>query len=284
MNVALNNNDESARITDYAKIRAKEKAAIEKQRRTTLILGFAGILGFLFVWTLVVKLELIDSKLIVSPLQVLQEIINKFTDKKPDGALLYEHVLASLEISISGFVLANIIGIPLGLLMGWYKNIDRFVRPIFEIIRPIPPISWIPVMIVLLGIGLKAKMVIIFFSAFIPSLINSYTGIRLTNQVYINVGKTCGASGFSNFIHIGVPSALPMIFAGMKVSLGNSWSTLVAAEMLAATRGLGYLIMMGRTFTRVDVIMAGMVIIGIIGIALSSLLEYIESKVIRWKV
>ncbi len=280
----VQNNGEHVQAADYSTIRAKEKAAIKKQQRTTLTLGVVGILAFLLIWTLVVKLELIDSKLIVSPLQVLQEIIAKFSDKKPDGALLYEHVLASLQISISGFILANIIGIPLGLLMGWYKNFDRFLRPLFEVIRPIPPISWIPVMIVLLGIGLKAKMVIIFFSAFIPSLINSYTGICLTNQVFINVGKTCGASKFSNFIHIGVPSALPMIFAGMKVSLGNSWSTLVAAEMLAATKGLGYLIMMGRTFTRVDVIMAGMVIIGIIGIALSTLLEYVESKVIKWKV
>lgn len=272
------------KVLDYAAIREKEKAIVRKQQRRNIILGVVGILGFLLVWTLIVKLELIDKKLIVSPLQVLQEIFAKFHDTNPDGALLHEHVAESLKIAVAGFCLANVIGIPLGLLMGWYKNFDRFLRPLFEIIRPIPPISWIPIMIVLLGIGLKAKMVIIFFSAFIPSLINSYTGIRLTNPVFINVGKTCGASNWSNFIHIGIPSALPMIFAGVKVSLGNSWSTLVAAEMLAATKGLGYLIMMGRTFARVDVIMAGMVIIGIIGITLTSLLELLERKVIKWKV
>ena len=269
---------------NYDLIRARERAEMKKRSFINFMLGVIGIGAFLLIWMLVIKLELVDRKLIVSPLEVIQEIINKFYDKKPDGALLYEHVAASLKISLSGFLLANLIGIPLGLIMGWYRNIDRFIRPIFEVIRPIPPIAWIPIMVVLLGIGLKSKMVIIFFSAFIPSLINSYTGIRLTNQVYINVGKTCGASTFSNFIYIGVPSALPMIFAGMKVSLGNSWSTLVAAEMLAATQGLGYFIMMGRTFARVDVIIAGMIIIGVIGIILTSLLELLERKVIKWKV
>lgn len=284
MSISNNTNDYADINAKYAAIRSKEIAAAKKEQRTTLILGIVGILGFLLLWTLVVKLELIDKKLIVSPLEVVNEIIIKFSDKQPDGALLPEHIAESLKISVAGFLLANLIGIPLGLLMGWYKNFDRFLRPLFEIIRPIPPISWIPIMIVLLGIGLKAKMVIIFFSAFIPSLINSYTGIRLTNPVFINVGKTCGASNWTNFIHIGVPSALPMIFAGVKVSLGNSWSTLVAAEMLAATKGLGYLIMMGRTFARVDVIMAGMIVIGVIGIVLTSLLELLERKVIKWKI
>lgn len=278
-------NAENSRIEiNYDMIRAKERAEMKKASCIKFLLGAVGIGCFLLIWMLIMKLGLVDKKLIVSPLAVIQEIITKFYDKKPDGALLYEHIGASLKISLSGFVLANIIGIPLGLLMGWYKNIDRFVRPIFEVIRPIPPIAWIPIMVVILGIGLKSKMVIIFFSAFIPSLINSYTGIKLTNPVYINVGKTCGASKFTNFIYIGVPSALPMIFAGMKVSLGNSWSTLVAAEMLAATQGLGYFIMMGRTFARVDVILAGMIIIGIIGIILTSLLELLERKIIKWKV
>ncbi len=278
------NINENKQTLDYSAIRAKEKAKIKKEQARNVILGVVGIVGFLVIWQLIVMFELIDPKLIVSPLQVLQEIVAKFYTTEPDGALLPAHIAESLKIALAGFVLANLIGIPLGLLMGWYKNFDRFLRPLFEIIRPIPPISWIPIMIVLLGIGVASKMVIIFFSAFVPALINSYTGIKLTNQVYINVGKTCGASNWTIFCHIGVPSALPMIFAGIKVSLGNSWSTLVAAEMLAATKGLGYLIMMGRTFARVDVIMAGMVVIGVIGIALTGLLELLERKVIKWKV
>ncbi len=278
------NTNETNKSLDYSAIRDKERAAMKKQQIRTVILGIIGIVGFLVLWTLVVELELIDNRLIVSPLQVVQEIIVKFYDTNPDGALLPEHIAESLKIALSGFALAVIVGIPLGLLMGWYKNFDRFLRPLFEIIRPIPPISWIPIMIVLLGIGVTSKMVIIFFSAFVPALINSYTGIKLTNQVFINVGKTCGASNWTIFRKVGIPSAMPMIFAGIKVSLGNSWSTLVAAEMLAAVRGLGYLIMMGRTYARVDVIMAGMVVIGVIGIALTGLLELLEKKVIKWKV
>lgn len=277
------NTNETNKSLDYSEIRDRERAVMKKQHMRNIVLGISGIVGFLVLWTIVVKLELIDNRLIVTPFQVVQEIIAKFYDTNPDGSLLPEHIAESLKIALSGFVLANLIGIPLGLFMGWYRNFDRFLRPLFEIIRPIPPISWIPIMIVLLGIGVTSKMVIIFFSAFVPALINSYTGIRLTNQVFINVGKTCGASNWTIFRRVGVPSALPMIFAGIKVSLGNSWSTLVAAEMLAATKGLGYLIMMGRTYARVDVIMAGMVVIGVIGIALTGLLELLEKKVIKWK-
>lgn len=122
----------------------------------------------------------------------------------------------------------------------------------FEILRPIPPISWIPLTILWLGIGIKAKAFIIFFAAFIPCVINSATGIEQTNKTLINVAKTCGASNVEIFFKVGIPSALPIMFAGIRVALGNAWATLVAAEMLAANSGLGYMILMGRNYARAD--------------------------------
>ena len=159
---------------------------------------------------------------------------------------------------------------------------DRFVTPLFEIIRPIPPISWIPLTILWLGIGLKAQAFIIFFSAFIPCVINSYTGIKQTSPVLINVAKTFGASNFTIFIKVGIPSSLPITFAGIRVALGNSWSTLVAAEMLASSAGLGYMILMGRAFARPDIIVLGMLVIGIIGAIMTALLELAEKKIVKW--
>jgi NitT/TauT family transport system permease protein len=134
-----------------------------------------------------------------------------------------------------------------------------------------------------LGIGLQAKAFIIFFATFVPCLINSYTGIKQTSQVLINVAKTCGASNFTIFRRIGIPSAMTMTFAGVRVALGNAWATLVAAEMLASASGLGYMILMGRQFARPDIIILGIVVIGAIGTILTSLLKLVEQRILGWK-
>lgn len=248
-----------------------------------LILSTAGIIGFFLVWQLLVDTGILSSKYVERPTKIIELFFIKLTDPKPDGAVLGVNILASLQVSLTGFLIAIATGVPLGLFMGWYKGFDKFVRPVFEIIRPIPPISWIPLTIVWMGIGLQAKAFIIFFSAFIPCVINSYTGIRLTNQVLINVAKTFGASNFTIFYKIGIPSALPMVFAGIRIALGNSWATLVAAEMLAASAGLGYMILMGRQFARPDIIILGMLVIGAIGAMISTGLAFVEGKMLRWR-
>ena len=192
-------------------------------------------------------------------------------------------VMFSLQIALSGFGLAIVIGIPLGWLMGWYRGFDAFMRPIFEIIRPIPPVSWIPLTIVWMGIGLKAKAFIVFFAAFVPCLINSYTGIRQTKEVLINVCKTFGAGRFETFLRAGIPSSMTMTFAGVKVAIGNAWATLVAAEMLAASSGLGYMILMGRSYGRVDLVILGIVVIGVLGVIISAIIGACENLVLGWK-
>lgn len=264
--------------------RAEAMTAERRRFRRKLILGCAGIALFLGIWYAVAYFELVDKRLITTPWQVLLELYRKNFETRPDGQLLVSHILSSLGVALSGFCLAVAVCVPLGLLMGWYRLLDRFVGPVFEILRPLPPIAWIPFTIIFLGIGLFAKAVIIFLSAFIASLINSYAGIKLTNQVYINASKTCGASHWTTFLRVGIPSALPMVFAGMRISLGNAWSTLVAAEMLAANKGLGYMIIMGRNFYRVDLIIAGMIAIGVLGILFTTVFEHIEKRMLKWRI
>lgn len=258
---------------------------MKKKRNTYMytMLSVTGVLGFLLIWQMSVAAGVVNQKYLASPMQVLNLFVVKLTDASPDGNTLGVNILASLQVSLTGFILAVGIGIPLGLLMGWYRGFDRLMRPIFEIVRPIPPVSWIPLTIVWLGIGLQAKAFIVFFSAFVPCVINSYTGIRQTRPVLINVARTCGASNFTVFLRIGVPSSLTMVFAGIKVALGNAWSTLVAAEMLAASSGLGYMILMGRQFARPDIIILGIVVIGVIGVLFTALLNIVENKVLGWK-
>lgn len=272
--------DMNAKIIDA---KQSEVRQIRRSRRRMILLSCVSVAFVLFAWQMAVQYELVSTRFLESPLAVLRMIIAKFTDKTPDGALLLDHILASLQVVLTGYLIAVVIAIPLGLFMGWYRLCDRFVRPLFEIIRPIPSIAWIPIIVLFLGIGVQAKAVIIFFGSFIAILINTYTGIRLTNPVLINVAKTCGASNFRVFCNVGIPSALPMIFAGLRIAIGASWATVVAAEMLAASKGLGYMISLGRAFMRVDLIMSGIIVIGMLGFISSVLVGVLENAILKWR-
>ncbi len=273
--------------TDKTDLQAKLVEWNQKQKKNSIrfiLWSAAGILCFLLIWQLAGAMGLVDTKMLPPPTKIFETIMVKFGEKAPDGNILIVNIIASLQVALSGFFTAIVIGVPLGLFMGWWTAADRFIRPIFELVRPVPPIAWIPLVVVWMGIGLKAKALIIFFTAFVPCVINSYTGIKLTNETLINVSKTFGASNFEIFWKVGVPSSLPMVFAGIRVALGNSWSTLVAAEMLAASAGLGYMIQVGRTVARPDIVIAGMVVIGAIGAILSAVLSRCEKYFLRWKV
>ena len=200
-----------------------------------------------------------------------------------DGGLLFQHILESAKTVWLGFIAGAVIGVPLGLFMGWYKLCNRLIRPLFEVVRPIPALAWIPIVLLFLGIGTEARAAIIFFGSFVAIVINTYTGIRLTNTVLINVAKTCGASNFMIFWKVGIPSAMPLIFAGFKIAMGAAWATVVAAEMLAASRGLGYLIQIGRMFGEVGIIIAGILVIGVMGLISSWLISLVESVVLKWR-
>lgn len=269
-----------------AKLLEEQKKHIQKIKRENVkyaLLSILGIFIFLLIWQLAVEFGLVNETRLPKPTTILQTLGYKIYNQAPDGNTLGINILASLQVALTGFLTAMVIGIPLGLFMGWWEYADRFIRPIFELVRPVPPIAWIPLVVVWMGIGLKAKAMIIFFTAFVPCVINSYTGIKLTNKTLINVSRTFGASNVEIFWKVGIPSALPMVFAGIRVALGNSWSTLVAAEMLAASAGLGYMIQIGRTIARPDIVIAGMVTIGAIGAVLSRILSYVEQHALRWQ-
>ena len=270
------------RLTDEERIKKVQEDARKSKYQLT-VLSIIGVLAFLLIWQIAVMGGLLPNRYVPMPSEVVKLFFVKWVDPNPDGAVLGVHILASLQVALTGFFLAIIIGVPLGLFMGWFRGFESFMRPIFEILRPIPPVSWIPITIIWLGLGLQAKAFIVFFSAFVPCTINAYTGIRQTSPALINVAKVCGASNFTIFRKIGIPSAMTMTFAGIRVALGNAWATLVAAEMLAANVGLGYMIQQGRSFARPDIIILGIVVIGILGVIFTWLLGLVEGKVLGWK-
>ena len=248
-----------------------------------ILLGCVGVGIFLGVWQLLMSMGVISERTMSTPGQVLETFIYKLRSADPDGATLQEHFLSSFKLAMIGFITAMVIGIPMGLVMGYFKASRLLLNPMFEVIRPIPPIAWIPIVILFLGIGMPAKVFIVFVAAFVPCVINSYTGVKLTNPVYINGAKTMGAGHVRIFTKIWIPSAIPMVFTGIRLSLGASWSTLVAAEMLASTNGLGYMIQMGRTIIRPDIIVVGMLVIGCTGALLSFVLGRIERHIAPWR-
>lgn len=270
---------------DKAKVKKVDKLGRGRycSNYTYAMLSVAGVLSFLVIWELLITTGVVSGRYLAKPTELVSLFIYKWTNSAPDGATLPQSIWASLQVAMTGLCLGIVTGVPLGLLMGWFKGVDKFVNPVFEIIRPIPPISWIPLTVLWLGIGLRAKAFIIYFAAFIPCLINSYTGIKLTNKTLINVAKTSGASAVETFIKVGIPSAMPMAFAGIRVAVGSSWSTLVAAEMLAASAGLGYMISMGRLYARPDIILLGMIVIGLIGSLFNAILTFVENRVIKWR-
>ena len=258
----------------------------DKKRRIRyrdLMLAISSVLLFFLIWEALVLTGIVSSKKLCDVLTVMKLFVVKLSDPNPDGAVLLVNIWSSLKIALCGFGLALVIGIPLGWLMGWYRGIDSFVRPVFEIIRPIPPVSWIPLTIVWMGIGLKSKAFIVFFAAFVPCLINSYTGIKQTKEVLKNVSKTFGGSYFTTFWKVGIPSSLTMTFAGVKVAIGNAWATLVAAEMLASVNGLGHMILEGRSYGRVDLVILGIVVIGILGVIITTIIGKVENIFLGWK-
>jgi NitT/TauT family transport system permease protein/taurine transport system permease protein len=231
-------------------------------------------------WILTDVLKLTSPTTLPGPLRIIKTFFVKFVDPNPDGATLFEHLLSSLQIALSGYFIGVVIGIPLGIAMAWNKKVDYYITPLFDLLRPVPGIAWIPLMIIFFGIGLLSKAMVIFLSAFIACVVNSYAGIRTTKPVHIWVGSTFGATKWQLLTRIAIPSALPMIFTGLRVALGASWNALIAAELLASNRGLGFMIQQARGLYRPDIIIMGMLVIGGVGALLASLIGVLERKVI----
>jgi NitT/TauT family transport system permease protein len=164
--------------------------------------------------------------------------------------------------------------------MGWFATVRGFARPLFELIRPIPPVAWIPLTIFWFGIGLGGKVFIIWVSGIVPCVINAFTGVRMSNPVLIQMARTYGASDWKIFRTICVPSAMPMIFGALQISLAYCWVTLVAAELLASNEGLGYLITIGRSLGRTDIVILGMVSVGLAGALVGLVLDKIEARLL----
>ena len=243
-------------------------------------LPYISIIAFFLIWETAVRSGMIPQTLLASPSQVFDAFIDKLTNPNPDGAVMATHFKTSLQEAFIGYVLALLVGLPLGLAMGWFKVAEGLFRPIFELIRPIPPIAWIPLTVFWFGIGLTGKVFIIWIGGIVPCVINSYVGVRMTNPVFLQMGRLYGATNWQLFWTVCIPSALPMVFGALQIALAWCWMNLVGAELLAANGGLGFLIQCGRKLGRPDLVVLGMVTVAMTGVFIGILIHYVEKKLL----
>jgi NitT/TauT family transport system permease protein len=201
-----------------------------------------------------------------------------------DGSL-WEHIGASLMRVGAGFALAVATAIPLGLWMGWKRNAFQTLNPIFQILRPISPIAWIPIAILWFGVGDASPIYLIFISSVFPMIVQTIAGVHGIERRYLWAASNFDVSRYTLFSRVVIPAVLPQIIVGMRIGLGVAWLVVVAAEMIALRSGLGYLIIDSRNAgNRYDLVIAGMIIIGLIGLALDGLMRLLEGlKTVRWR-
>jgi NitT/TauT family transport system permease protein len=258
---------------------AYEEVKVKKPLMLT-ILPVISVASFFILWELVIDLGLVPRTMLASPVEVVKLFVVKLSQVNPDGATWQVHAWTSIKEAFTGYILSLLIGIPLGLTMGWFRIFEGLTRPIFEILRPIPSVAWIPLAIYWFGIGLSGKVFIITMAGFIPCVINSYYGVQMTNPTLIQMARTYGASDWNIFTRICIPSALPMVFGALQIALATAWTTLVAAELIAADTGLGFLITMGRKLTLPGLVVLGMVSVGLTGAFIGVIIDMVEKRLL----
>jgi taurine transport system permease protein len=196
-------------------------------------------------------------------------------------ARLHVHFLHSIQLVLMGFAVGT--GVPLGLAMGWSRRVEALVNPAFLLIRPIPPLAWIPLAIVWLGLGDAAKVLVIWFAAFVPSVINSYAGVRSIEPHMLEAARMLGVKGWMLVREVLVPGAAPMIFTGLRLSLQACWTTLVAGELIGAAAGLGRVLSQGSLDIFPAMILVGMVGVALAGGLMTWLLGQVELRTMPWR-
>jgi taurine transport system permease protein len=245
-------------------------------------LGFVTIAVLLGVWWLASALQLVPELFLPSPLSVL----GKFRDVLTDGfadATLGEHLAASLARIAAALAAAILTAVPIGLAMGLWPAARGLIDPVIELYRPIPPLAYLPLIVIWFGIGELAKVIVIYLAAFAPIAIATAAGVRGVPPERINAARSFGASRRQLVALVVLPSALPDILTGIRIGLGTGWSTLVAAELIAATRGLGFMIQSAAQFLVTDVVVMGILVIAAVAFALELLVRLAERIFVPWR-
>ncbi|RTL55433.1 MAG: ABC transporter permease [Bradyrhizobiaceae bacterium] len=248
-----------------------------------MLLGFV---LFLSAWYLAVDIFKLPR---FSKLPGLRDVITEWLSPNPVYGIsiftpeYYQHIFVSLVRIGTAFVAATILGVPLGLMLGWSERFREYVFPVFETLRPIPILAWVPISIILFNGSEVSVVFLTFIAAFFVTTLNTMQGVRSIDETYIRAAACLGATPNQIFMDVVIPGALPSIFTGLQISIGVAWFSLVAAEMVSGEYGLGYLINTSYTKIQYPTIAIGMFTLGIVGYLSSSLVRLLGNRLMKWR-
>ena len=248
----------------------------------TLLLSLVSIGGIIFVWWLVTAMGWVKPLFLPSPGAVVRKFVDVWNNGFTNTSLL-EHAGVSAARVFGAFLLACLVGIPLGLAMGMSPFARGVFDPPLEFYRPIPPLAYLPLMIIWFGIGETSKVLLIFLSVLAPVALGARSGVKSAAIEQIHAAYSFGASRWQVMRHVILPSALPEILTAMRIGIGFGWTTLVAAEMVAATKGLGYMVLSASQFLQTSTVIMGIIVIAAIAYGFDLLMRFVERKVVPWK-
>ena len=249
-------------------------------RRT--FVGATTLLVLALLWYLATSgLGLVSAGRFPAPGDVEAAAVQAFGRGYPDATLV-THILHSLKLVAIGFAVSVALGVPLGLLMGWNRVAEALINPVFLVLRPIPPLAWIPLAILWLGLGDEAKVMVIFLAAFPPAVISTHAGVRAVPPPVVEAAQMLGTPRLRFVLEVLAPAAAPMIFTGLRLSLQASWTTLVAAELVGSLAGLGYVLNVAQQDLYPGMILVGMAAVGVLGAGSTALLGLAERRAVVW--
>jgi taurine transport system permease protein len=255
---------------------------VEIGRRRRFAIGTASVLAGLSTWYALRALNLVSPDLLASP----QEVVAAFFDILKNGyreTTLLENIAATLGRCLIGFGAAVVLGVPLGLWMGMSRLTAASIDYIIQFLRPLPPLSYLVLLILWFGAGDLSKIMLLFMGAFPTITSAAMSGVRQVNQQRIQVARAMGASSRQIFRFVIFPSALSMTFTGLRIALAGAFSSVVAAELMAASDGLGWMVFSASRFLRNDVILLGIILLGLFGMLLSRALLELDLRLIHWR-
>lgn len=248
----------------------------------TIWLSATSIGLFFFIWWLVTYMGWVRPLFVPSPFTILTKFISIWNDGFT-GTPFLEHLTISTARVFGAFILACVIGLPLGLAMGMSPVMKGLFDPLIEFYRPIPPLAYLPLMIIWFGIGETSKVLLIFLSVFAPVVLGARSGVKSAAIEQIHAAYSFGATRWQVMRYVIMPSALPEILTAMRIGIGFGWTTLVAAEMVAATKGLGYMVLSASQFLQTPVVIMGIFVIAIIAFGFDLLMRFVERRMVPWK-
>ncbi len=248
----------------------------------TMWLSIATIAILITVWWLFTFMGWVKPLFVPSPFVVVQKFIDTWNNGFT-GTPLWVHISISAARVFGAFLLACAVGIPLGLAMGMSPAMRGIFDPPIEFYRPIPPLAYLPLMIIWFGIGETSKVLLIFLSVFAPVALGARAGVKSAAIEQIHAAYSFGASRWKVMRHVILPSAMPEILTAMRIGIGFGWTTLVAAEMVAATKGIGYMVLSASQFLQTPTVIMGIIVIAAIAYAFDMLMRFAERKVVPWK-